>query len=285
MKRVSALRLDTIRLALADRDMEILRTLAAYRLATGEQLRRLHFTDHASCEAATRAALRVLTRLYSLRLIDRLERRIGGIHAGSAGYVWHLASAGRRLLARENYAHSGGVNLPRVAATEPTERTVAHTLAVTEVGVRLDELAQAGRLDVIECVPEPAAWRYYLNAGGGRSVLKPDLWAVTAPPTGNSEDLWFVEVDMGREPMATVLRKAEQYEAYRRTGKEQQAQGAFPRVVWLCTGRDRKNNAERAGHITEALRRVGEQSNRIDPAVHRATTLDEFLKAICCTPP
>jgi len=282
MKRVSSLRLDTIRLALSDRDMEILRTLAAYRLATGEQLRRLHFTDHASTASATRSALRVLSRLHGLRLMDRLQRRIGGVHAGSAGYVWHLASAGRRLLARDN---PEGVDLPRVAATEPTERTVAHTLAVTEVGVRLDELAQAGRLDVIECVPEPAAWRYYLNAGGGRSVLKPDLWAVTALPGGDAEDLWFIEVDMGREPMATVLRKAEQYEAYRRTGVEQQAQGTFPRVVWLCMG---GNGGKRAGHILSAMKRAAEHSTRIDPGVHWAVTAGEFLKTISSisgTPP
>ena len=274
MKRVSALRLDTIRLSLSDRDMEILRTLAAYRLATGEQLRRLHFTGHASTTSAARSALRVLSRLYGLRLVDRLERRIGGVHAGSAGYVWHLASAGRRLLARES---PDGAGLPRVAAIEPTERTVAHTLAVSEVGVRLDELAQARRLDVIECVPEPAAWRYYLNAGGGRSVLKPDLWAVTALPGGDAEDLWFIEVDMGREPIATVLRKAEQYETYRRTGVEQQAQGMFPRVVWLCMGRD---GVKRAGHIAAALWRTGEQSGRVDPGAHWAVTLDEFIETI-----
>ena len=277
MKRVSSLRLDTIRLSLSDRDMEILRTLAAYRLASGEQLRRLHFTGHASMASAARSALRVLSRLYGLRLVDRLERRIGGVHAGSAGYVWHLASAGRRLLTQDSPDA-----LPRVAATEPTERTVAHTLAVTEVGVRLDELAQAGRLDVIECVPEPAAWRYYLNAGGGRSVLKPDLWAVTALPGGDAEDLWFVEVDMGREPMATVLRKAEQYETYRRTGVEQQAQGTFPRVVWLYTGRD---GGKRAGHIAAALGRAGENSTRIDPGVHWATKTEDFMQAISGTPP
>lgn len=260
--RVSAIQLDAIRLALSERDIEILRTLASYRLATGEQLQRLHFTGHTTTASATRSTSRVLGRLHALRLVDRLERRIGGVHAGSAGYVWHLASAGRRILATENPTH-----LARVAAIEPVERTVRHTLAITEVGVRLHEESLAGQLDVIESVPEPAAWRSYLGIGGGRSILKLDLWAVTAHPDSDHEDLWFIEVDMGREPIATVLRKATQYQTYRQTGTEQQAQGAFPRVIWLTP------NQKRAGHITDALKRT----HGIDNAIHTALTLDEFI--------
>jgi hypothetical protein len=90
---------------------------------------------------------------------------------------------------------------PKAASVtiEPTLRTVDHTLATSEVGVRLHEAAKLGRLDVIDCSPEPASWRSYLNIGGGLERLKPDLLAMTAVPDGEREDVFVFEVDRATE--------------------------------------------------------------------------------------
>jgi len=216
-------RLDEVRLALSTRDMAVLATLGRFHLATGQQLRRLHFVGHSGPEAAARATRRALRRLADLDLIDHLQRRIGGVRAGSSGLVWHLSRTGWRMLAQVE-----GRTLPRRLDTaEPSLRTCDHRLAVTEVAVQMHEAAAAKVCDVIVLDPEPSCWRTYLNAGGGTVTLKPDLFAVTAQPKAEFEDVWFIEVDRATESKATILSKAAQYEAYRRSGREQQAQGVF----------------------------------------------------------
>lgn len=261
--RIGPIQLDAIRLALSGRDMAILRTLAAYRLATGSQLQRMHFTGHATDTAAARAARHAAARLAKLGLIRHLERRIGGVRSGSEGYIWHLAPVGRRILATTD----DGLALARIAVTEPSQRTTDHTLAITEIGTRLTQAAHAGLLDLIEAAPEPASWRTYLSTGGGKLTLKPDLYAVTAAKGAEFEDLWFIEADLGTEHLPTIVRKAQQYQTYRNTGREQQAQGAFPKVIWIVP------NETRAERITDTLAKAG----RINADGHQAITLDQFI--------
>src|SRR5665811_1806556 len=93
--------LDVHRLAelLTERDLAILRTLRAHRLATTAQLRRWHFVEQfATLTTATRSTQRVLARLEHHRLAVRLAQRIGGVRRGSESVVWQLDVAGDRLL-------------------------------------------------------------------------------------------------------------------------------------------------------------------------------------------
>ncbi|MCA1694061.1 MAG: replication-relaxation family protein, partial [Actinobacteria bacterium] len=62
---------------LTERDWVILATLAKLRLACTRQIERLHFTDSSPMSNA-RHARRVLGKLVELRLVSRLERRVGG---------------------------------------------------------------------------------------------------------------------------------------------------------------------------------------------------------------
>jgi hypothetical protein len=144
--RAGRRQLDAIADRLDGRDWAILRNLASFRLMSAQQLRRVHFHGHASPTAAARAASGALRRLMTLGVIRSLGHRVGGNRAGSDGYLWHLTAAGRRLLA----ASGGGERLliSRFAAVEPSTRLVAHTLAVSEIAVRLREVDQAGRIEV-----------------------------------------------------------------------------------------------------------------------------------------
>ena len=74
----------------------------------------------------------------------------------------------------------------------------------------------------------------FANAGGGTAILKPDAHLLSAARGSAYERLWFLEIDMGSESPATIRRKAEVYEAYRRTGIEQSRNGAFPMVAWIA---------------------------------------------------
>ena len=85
---------------------------------------------------------------------------------------------------------------------------------------------------------EPLSWRRYTGPGGEAHLIRPDLTAcvVGHDAEGVFEDRWFLEVDMGTESIPTVLAKCRRYQAYYRTGIEQAAHGAFPRVLWILHG-------------------------------------------------
>jgi hypothetical protein len=87
MTRVSVPRLLALADAMPARDREIVQTVARLTLASGGQIERLSFAD--ICVGSTRARLarRVLGRLVEQRVLDRLERRLGGAGGGSSAFV------------------------------------------------------------------------------------------------------------------------------------------------------------------------------------------------------
>src|SRR5437667_2407194 len=172
---------------LSARDLAILTTVAELRLISSRQLERLHFaaSDGASALIAARRARRSLERLVRDRLLLRLDRRIGGLRAGSASFIYAIAPAGQRLIADEG---------PRRHFREPSALFVQHTLAVAELYVRLHEAAGGGydlRLTA-PIQPEPCCWRTF-SGPSGRPTVKPDLFVNLA--AGEYEYRWFVEVD------------------------------------------------------------------------------------------
>src|SRR5262249_23681818 len=99
-RRISPARVEQLAERLADRDWAILRSLARVRVLTGIQLDRLHFGDVAA-SARPRVRRRVLSRLREWRAVTALERRVGGVRAGSVGLIFALDSAGHQVLALE----------------------------------------------------------------------------------------------------------------------------------------------------------------------------------------
>ena len=215
-------RLGELVTALSERDLVLVATLRRVRLASGVQLERLHFTD-----ADTRHRRRVLARLVERRLLTRLPRNVGGVRAGSAGYIYALGVAGQRLTDGTGPAR-GRVQRPWT----PGLSFMAHTLAITELYVRLVETERDGALVVRRFVTEPHSWRSFHGPGGGRQVLKPD--ADVGLGINVHHDHWFVEVDRGTESPATLARKFATYRAYWASGVEQARRGVFPRVLWLA---------------------------------------------------
>lgn len=223
---------------LSDRDMAVLQSVSDHQFLTVRQIEALHFGDHAPT-SASRIARRTMAKLRDYGALGTLERRIGGIRAGSAGLIHYLDSVGDQLL------HGRSGRGARRRKVEPSSRFVNHRLAVANAHVVLVEADRRQTLELVSCTVEPAAWRRYTGLGGARLILKTDLAADTAVPPGNElVHGWFVEVDLGHEGIQTLLKKCRDYEAYRRSGVEQERSGSFPVVIWSMTHTD-EEKAER----------------------------------------
>ena len=212
-----------LRELLSERDRAIVKQVADLRLMGARQIEAIHFPvgEHESAAAAARARQRVLERLVTYGLLSRLGRRIGGVRAGSASFIYALGPTGQRVIAPDGR---------RRRFHEPTERFVDHTLAVAQLIVDVTVADRAGEIELMVCQAEPRSWREY---GGlaGRQLLRPD--AFVALGAGDFEHRWFIEVDRASESLPVVLRKCRQYVAYYQTGTEQAAHDVFPRVCWL----------------------------------------------------
>jgi len=236
---------------LSDRDHELLETLERLRLLQSDQIRRLFFAEIATEAASARLCRRALQRLCELGLVHRLERRVGGVRAGSKGTVYASTARGRRLIAYWNgngFANDRGVH-------EPGAAFVAHALAVSELYVVLVEAHRAGTIVLLAFEGEPRCWRTLTGPLGGPRIVKPDARVRLA--IGEYEHVSFVEVDLGTEGRGALTRKCAAYLAYYRAGREQVEHGLFPRVVWITT------NPARARVIESVLRALPVDSRRL----------------------
>jgi hypothetical protein len=256
MTRVSQSQLVLLSSQLSPRRQQLVGHVAKFRLASGDQLRRLVYPtrDHsAKAEASTARAARLdLAALTHSNCLFRLERRIGGARAGSAGYVYALGAVGRRLV--DLWAgHGAGSDLGR-SRYEPSIGFQDHALAVTEAIVATSQgAAPLGR--AITYRVERAAWRNYRGVGSQLLTLKPD--AELAIQDGDFTDHWWLEIDRATERRSVLQRKLGSYLAYYRTGAEQQASGVFPLVAWLTV------SEARAAVLREEIANLGEHEQRI----------------------
>jgi hypothetical protein len=234
---LTAARLERLAEALSDRDRDLLRFVHDNRFATGHQLVRRFWQTSDQGSAGARAGRRALKRLVDLRVLSTLPRRIGGVRTGSQGLVYAVGRAGVRLLAAR------GVSGARVEL--PGTLHLAHTLATTELTVRMAEAECAGDLEVIAVQREPACWRSFPGLGGARRVLKPDLFVRLG--AGALEDRWMIELDLGSESGRTLARKAAIYLEHYQSGREQYDHGVYPRVLWTAP------DGQRAAQIENVL--------------------------------
>jgi hypothetical protein len=230
---------------LTERDYEVVQTVSALRFASGSQLQRLHFADAAEDAANARAARRALLRLVRLGVLERLPRSVGGARAGSAGFVYRLGRTGQRLAME----HDWTADKRQWQAHVPGRLFLDHALQVAELHTLLTEANRAGRIELLELRAEPACHRRF----GQRAVLKPDSYVRLG--SGDYEDSYFIEVDMGTESSRTLQRKLGDYLSYEASGREQTEHGVFPKVLWLAP------DAARAGVIWECVGRL--------PQMHR----------------
>lgn len=253
-----------VRESLSERDWAVLRGVARHRYLTTPQIERFWFDDHATPLTAARVCRRVLRHLATLHLLVPIDRRIGGVRAGSASYIWQIGPAGDRLL-REGTDH------PRTRQREPGGLFLDHCLAVADLHLALVRTHRAGELELVSVQTEPECWRRYTGLGGARQVLQPDLYTETGDPADATFiNCWFCEIDRGTEHPKRLLAKCHRYAAYRQTGHEQAEAGGFPLVVWVM------HNPERAERLQAAI----QHETKLDAALYRVTTAEQFIDLI-----
>ena len=243
MERISKRKLEQYRRSLSERDKAILRSIHTCRFLRTDQIKRLHFRGLPTDSAVQRATARTAAKLHNMGLIQPLKRRIGGVRAGSASYVWTLRMAGQELLRIMQNPHT---KPSRKRVFESTFIFLAHTLAVAEVYTRLRTMEN---IQLMKVESEPECWRKYIADYGRNFSLKPDLYAVTA--ANGYEYHYFFEVDLDTESPSRIIRKCEYYGNYYLTGTEQKRTGVFPRVVWIAPDKKRRETLSR--HINEHL--------------------------------
>lgn len=218
--------LDRLHEQLSERDLRVIRSVREHRFLTARQIEEFHFTEHTSELAGARVCRRVLARLSRERLLTRLQRRVGGVRAGSASFVYALGPIGSRLLDAQR------------RFTEPSALFLDHTLAVAAAHVELVKAARTSELELLRVDIEPSCWRRYLGRSGAPEIVRPDLYVVTA--SGAFEDCWFLEIDRSTESPAAIRRKCRAYDMYWLSGREQETHGTFPLVVWVAPDDERK---------------------------------------------
>jgi len=232
---VKPLRPEEVASRLSERDWEIITTVRMFKYLTTRQISRQHF-GLASIEGPIpRNANHALARLREIGLLSNLERRVGGVRAGSSGHIWQITDLARRLLSEHLNEPASG----RIRVFEPSTTFLEHTLAVAEVVISLQEVPSNGVIELLHLQVEPECWRSYLGSSGETRWLKPDLAVVTK--SGEYEDHWFMEIDRATEPPNRVIGKCRQYEEYRRSDREQAEHGVFPGVVWVVPNERRRD--------------------------------------------
>jgi hypothetical protein len=226
--RTGRQQLSLIKSSLSGRQLSILNSLDQFKFSNADQIRRFIFTTtDLTPLSAARTSRRDLAHLYDLGLLDRLDRRVGGIRAGSVSFIYALSPLGARLL-----GHS-----TRRRSREPSLAHLDHVLEVTELVVGLHELEQTGAVEVIEVQTEPDCWRPVVGPNGSRLTLKPDLRLTLG--VGDRELHWFVEIDRGSEHRPVLAQKCRVYLNALRDGREQAVAGVFPRVLWVVPDKRR----------------------------------------------
>lgn len=223
---LTAQAMDDLTSRLTPRDLAVLKSVADLRFVTGNQLTRLHFVSDGDEASRARAARRALLGLTRLDCLARLPRVVGGVRAGSAGFVYHLGLAGQKLAMRFGWQSTRRGRRSR----SPGTLFLHHTLQVAELHIRLVEADRAHRLELLELSAEPASWRSFRGIGTQR-VLKPDSFVRIG--FGEWEHVFFVEVDRGTEGSQTIAGKLQDYLAYEASGIEQREHGVFPKVLWV----------------------------------------------------
>lgn len=247
---------------LSQRDRAVLATVRDLRLATSPHLKALHFADAATPLTAARKARRCLQRLTDLGLLRRLDRLIGGLHAGSAAYVYALTAAGQRVLA-------GPGARPR--RHEPSLPFVAHTLAIADLYVGLHQRARSEPgITVLDLQTEPRCWRSWTGLSGEQLLLRPDLYL--AASVDADELRWFIEVDLGSEHRPALVRKARAYQRYYDSGVEQQREGLFPRVAWVVP------DEQRAVQLTRAFEQEHELTGELFAVLLQAEAAERLTQ-------
>ncbi|MGH3937415.1 MAG: replication-relaxation family protein [Pseudonocardiaceae bacterium] len=251
--RLSQTQLSQLADQLSPRCTTALPHLHRAHLLTGAHLDQLLAQPDTSQHTTARDRRRIMTRLINLGLVTTLQRRIGGVRAGSAGHIYTLTHAGHRL-----HAILTGQPCPPRATNTATPGTLflAHTLAISDIYVALTQAQHDHDFILATFITEPRCW---CPTGHG-DYLKPDAYCVLATTT--HQDCWWLEVDQATESLPRIHTKCQAYLYYLTHGGLGPDQ-VPPRVLYTTPHTTRTNN------INQVIRKASTQdTNLINTTTH-----------------
>ncbi|MBT8227314.1 MAG: replication-relaxation family protein [Dactylosporangium sp.] len=226
------------------RDRNLLALLDEHQVLTTGQVHRLHYTAIRTCQIRLR-------ELYEIGLLGRF--RFARLYGGSEPWHWVLGLHGARFMAGAAGRPAPTERAHRDQVIRLTARSrLPHLLATNEFFVRL---ACTARIDARVRLDR---WWSERTTTGKFMRIRPDghgLWTAAGRTVG-----WFLETDLGSEPLTRVIGKLEAYERLAASGGP-----AYPVLFWLP-------NAERESHLQQALRQrlpevpVATATHETDPA-------------------
>jgi len=223
----SVARLLSIYPHLTPRDRNLLALLDDHQILTTGQIHRLYFQALRTCQI----------RLAELRTLGLLERfRFARMFGGSQPWQWTLGLAGTRFQAAATGRPAPTERAHRDQVLRLTARAqLPHLLATNEFFVRLRHTARTD--------PDLSLDRWWSERISTARFLgvKPDghgLWTAHGHTVG-----WFLECDMGTEPLTRVVPKLEAYTRLVHSGGPR-----YPVLFWLPPG-------DREANLQQALRR------------------------------
>ena len=253
---------------LAAHHTTVLPHLARVRLLTGAHLDRLLAQPHTTEHTTARNRRRTMTRLHNLGLVTTLERRIGGVRAGSAGHVYTLTPTGHRVLATLS-------DQPCPAhikkTTTPGALFLAHTLAISDIYVRLIEASRTHNVTMSRFVTEPQCWQ----PTGEGDYLKPDAYCVLSTTT--HQDCWWLEIDQATESLPRIRTKSRAYLDYLTRGGVG-PEDVPPRILYTTPSTPRTDAIEKviAKHVSAETKHVISVTTHKDAPEFLITELTEL---------
>jgi hypothetical protein len=200
--RLTTARLTQLAQQLPSRYTTVLPHLARTRVLTGAQLDRLLATAQETTQSTARVRRRIMHRLRDCGLVATLERRIGGVRAGSAGHIYTLTTAGHRFIEIKN---TQSILPRRRHAQAPGKLFIAHTIAISEIYVRLVEESRTHNFRIATFATEPCCWW----PQGNGNYLRPDAYTVLRASTHS--DCWWLEIDNNTESLPRIRQKCSTY--------------------------------------------------------------------------
>ena len=187
-------RLQALDQRLSDRDRALVTQVVRLRFLSAGQLERLCFDAIPEPVTRARRTRRQLARLVELELLWRLERRVGGVRAGSTGYVYGATAEARRLDAWRR----GEPLSPRPSRSR-AGRLLRRAQPGLQRAVRAAHRSRAGRTasSCWSTRPSRTAGGASSAPMGGQRHLRPDAFVRLG--VGEWEQLAFVEIDRGSE--------------------------------------------------------------------------------------
>lgn len=251
-------------LPLVERDRRIVRYLGQIGYATTDQLARLFWPGR-----LVRTASRRLLKLWKMWVLDRQPSYQLPAFGYPAQLVYMVGRAGVKMLRDidENARRRDGTLL------------MAHNVLLGEAVVRLTEAARRlGTGHGLSFSGEPAVTT---------SFKWNDMWVRMRPDglirfvVGGREIPFYVEFDLGTQPVSHFALKARQYELYRRTDAWRVKRAVFPGVLVILWAR---YQTEEGGLPEEAsARRQSIVAARLDRAVEQLddVTRHQGLRWFC----